>query len=413
MKALVLAGGFPQISLIKELQKRGYFVILADYNDEPVAKKFCDKFYKVSTLDIDAIKNVAISENVDIVITVCTDQALLTVAKVSEDLGLPCYIDYKTALNVTNKQYMKKVFIENGIPTARFVITDDIEKCDLSSFRYPIISKPVDCNSSKGVIKSETYTQLVQSFAISKELSRTKTAIVEEFIDGTELTVDAMINDGVATLLSVSVSEKIKDNNKFVIYRTINPANISNLIEDKIKDTIQKIADAFKLRDCPLLVQLLTDGNEIYVVEFSARTGGGVKFLLIEEASGVDIIKFVVDLTEGKKDKPVISERKYKYLVNEFIYCCDGVFDKLLNFDELKAQGIISDYYLFKWQGAKFSGISNSGDRVAGFTIKTNDVNLLIKNHNIAKEQLKVIDINGNDIMKHELLCDIDPGFFK
>ena len=115
MKALVLAGGFPQIALIEELKRRGIFTLLADYYENPVAKPFADKFYRASTLDVDAIRGIAVSEKVDFIITACTDQALLTVARVSEELGLPCYIDYKTALNVTNKQYMKKVFQDRGI----------------------------------------------------------------------------------------------------------------------------------------------------------------------------------------------------------------------------------------------------------------------------------------------------------
>ena len=110
MKALVLAGGFPQIALINEIKSRGIEVVLADYYAEPVAKKYADIFYQVSTLDVDGIREVAKKEKADFLITACTDQALLTVARVSEELGLPCYIDYKTALNVTNKAYMKEVF---------------------------------------------------------------------------------------------------------------------------------------------------------------------------------------------------------------------------------------------------------------------------------------------------------------
>lgn len=59
MKALVLAGGFPQIALIKELKSRGIETILADYNKEPVAKPYADKFHQASTLDIDAIADIA------------------------------------------------------------------------------------------------------------------------------------------------------------------------------------------------------------------------------------------------------------------------------------------------------------------------------------------------------------------
>ena len=94
MKALVLAGGFPQIALLQELNRRGIETVLADYYEEPVAKPYADRFYRVSTLDVDGIEAVAKKEAVDFLITACTDQALLTVAKVSEALGLPCYIDY-------------------------------------------------------------------------------------------------------------------------------------------------------------------------------------------------------------------------------------------------------------------------------------------------------------------------------
>ena len=151
MKALVLAGGFPQIDLIKKLKAQNIETILADYYESPVARDYADKFYRISTLDVDAIKQLAIDEKVDFVLTVCTDQAVLTMAKVSEELGLPCYIDYETARNVTNKAYMKKVFDKSKIPSAKFVIAGNLEDVDLSNWRFPLIVKPVDCNSSRGV----------------------------------------------------------------------------------------------------------------------------------------------------------------------------------------------------------------------------------------------------------------------
>ena len=63
MKALVLAGGFPQIALIKELKSRGIETLLADWGSNPVARKYADKFYQVSTLDVEAIKSVAETAN--------------------------------------------------------------------------------------------------------------------------------------------------------------------------------------------------------------------------------------------------------------------------------------------------------------------------------------------------------------
>ncbi|MBR5270819.1 MAG: ATP-grasp domain-containing protein, partial [Clostridia bacterium] len=274
MKALVLAGGFPQIALIKELKSREITVILADYFSDPIAKKYADKFYQISTLDVDAIRKLAQDEKVDFLITACTDQALLTVAKVSEDLGLPCYIDYDTALNVTNKSYMKKVFDEFDISTAKHVVMSELDINSVSKLKYPLIVKPVDCNSSKGVKKVENYDELKEAFDYAVKISRTDTAIVEEFIQGTELSADIYVEDGKVHILSVSKLDKIGDKNKFVIFRGwYNPVE-SEPVMEHIKETAQQIADAFNLKNTPMLIQMISDGQKVYVLEFSARTGG-------------------------------------------------------------------------------------------------------------------------------------------
>ncbi len=407
MKALVLAGGFPQIALINEIKSRGIGVVLADYYENPVAREYADVFYQVSTLDIDGITEVAKKENVDFLITACTDQALLTVAKVSEDLGLPCYIDYKTALNVTNKEYMKKVFVANDIPTAKHITAGVLKEEEIAHLTYPLIVKPVDCNSSKGVKKVHSYEELKPAFEKAVEYSRTNTAVVEEFVSGIEISVDAYIENGKANVLAVSKSEKIASDEKFVIFRGGYPVKEAETVMPQIEDTVQKIADAFGLKDTPMLVQLITDGERIAVLEFSARTGGGVKYLLIKNASQFDVIKAVVDLTLGEKPHYEKKEPIAKYFANEFMYCKPGSFEKLEGFDELKKEGLMQDYYLFKWKGATFDTVENSGDRIGGFSVCADSFSELSKKHNEIVKRIKVIGTNGEDILRHDLLTEL------
>lgn len=408
MKSLVLAGGFPQIALIEELHKRECYVLLADYNENPVAKKYADSYFQVSTLDADAIKNIAKEEHVDFLITACTDQALLTVAKVSEELGLPCYIDYQTALNVTNKQYMKEMFEKNKIPTAKHVILDKYDSKAIESMQYPLIVKPVDCNSSKGVRRCENDNELKKFLDEAIKYSRTKTAVVEEYIDGDELTVDVYVENGIANVLSISNSIKIKEKDKFVIFRTINPAAVSESVVKQVNIIAQQIVDAFHLSNSPMLIQILTDGKKAYVIEFSARTGGGVKYLLIKHASGFDVIKAIVDLTLGIKPHYKKSDANSKYLVNDFIYCKKGVYDHLDGFEELKKSGIIKDYYVFGWKGNHFTGeLKASGDRVGGYTVVADTQEELVKKHNEARKHIKVMNIQNEDIARHDILSDL------
>lgn len=407
MKALVLAGGFPQIALIEELKKREIFVVLADYNEEPVAKPYADSFFRISTMDVEAITELARKEEVDFLITACTDQALLTVAKVSETLGLPCYLDYQTGLNVTNKAYMKAVFEKHAIPTAKHIIMRKLDTTKIEGMKYPLIVKPVDCNSSRGVKRVENIDELRIAFDEAVKLSRTDTAVIEDYIDGPELTADLYVENGIAHLLSLSNNEKIAEKDKFVIFRTKYPAAQDQAIFEKVRAAAQRIADAFGIKDAPMLVQLITDGKEVYVLEFSARTGGGVKYLLINKASGFDVISAVVDLTLGKKPHVDKAAPKKKYIANEFIYCYPGNFDHLEGFEELKAEGVIADYYLFKWKGAAFDGVNSSGDRVAGFTVEADRIEDIEEKHRIAASRIKVIDESGNDIMRHDLLTEL------
>lgn len=407
MKALVLAGGFPQIELIQKLQARGIVTVLADYYENPVARPYADIFYQVSTLDIEAITRVAQTEQVDFLITCCTDQALLTVAKVSEALGLPCYIDHQTGLNVTNKQYMKQVFNASGIPTAKHVIMATYDEKQLAGLEFPLIVKPVDCNSSKGVKRVDSTDELREAVEAAIRYSRTGSAIVEEFIDGEELSVDIYVEDGVAHLLAVSSLDKIADHDKFVIFRGRYDAQVVDRVHDLVQGIAQQIADAFGLKNAPMLIQLITDGKRAFVLEFSARTGGGVKHLLIRKATGFDPIGAVIDLTLGQKPHVDKQKPENRFIVNEFIYCKPGKFDRLENFEALKAEGVISEYCLFKWQGAEFDTVDNSGDRVGGFTVQADTMEELQEKHARAVAQLRVLDVNGNDMMRRDLLTDL------
>ncbi len=408
MKALVLAGGFPQIALIKELKNRNIYVLLADWGENPVAKEYADEYHCVSTLDIEAITDLVKSKKVDFLITVCTDQALLTVAKVSETLGLPCYIDYQTGLNVTNKSYMKKVFKSKGITTAAYEIVNKYDAEVLKTLCFPLIVKPVDCNSSKGVKKVNCEEELKNAIADAVGFSRTKTAVVEQFVSGTEISVDLYVEDGLAKILCISNNDKIKDKNKFIIFRGVSPAREYDQVKDQIQIEAQKIVDAFNLKNTPMLIQFIYDGKKVYVLEFSARTGGGTKFLRILNNTGFDVINAVIDLTLGKKPHVKKERNEDVYLADEFIYCKPGVFGKLEGFDKLKEDGIIRDYYLFKKSGALFTGVESSGDRIAGFTVVADSFENLKKKHDIVASHIKVLDINGEDMMRHDLLTEID-----
>lgn len=403
MKALVLCGGNPQAYLIKELHKRGITAIVADQNEKAPAVALADEFFPVSTLDVDAIRKLAIDEKVDFIISVCADQMLLVAAQINEELGLPCYIDFETAKNVSNKEYMKKIFVENDIPTAKHIARKTLESQDIAVMRYPMIVKPVDCYSSRGVKRVENEEELKVAFANATELSRTGSAIVEEFIGGEEMSVDYYIENGKAKLLCARFLDKIPGYDGFVICRGRYPAGLSDELRLKVIEVGQKIADAFGLKDSPMLVQMKVENDNIYVLEFCARTGGGIKYRLLPKVSGFDVVKAVAELTLGNKPHCEVNEYK-GFIVDEFLYCNQGVLDRVEGFEELLQEGIINHYEIYKSKGFKFKTASCSGDRVAYFSIEAKNDDELKRRYRIANQRIHAYSDTGEDLLRHELL---------
>lgn len=407
MKALVLAGGLAQIELLKQLKERGITTVLADGNPNAVARPYADVFYQLAIFDVEAVKDVALKEKVDFLITVCADQVLLVVAQVSEMLGLPWYIDYKTAQLVSDKKYMKKIFWEHNIPTSRYVELSELDWEKIKTLNYPLVVKPVDAYSSKGVRKALNDEELRVYFAEAAKISRTGGVIVEEFVAGEEISVDIYVEDGVAKLLCVSNSEKIKDADRFIIFRGRYPVNASAEIMEQIRQVAQQIADAFELKNCPMLIQMINDGKQVSVLEFCARTGGNIKYMLIKRSCGFDVIKAVIDLTLGEKPHVELTEPEAKYIVNDFIYCNPGVYGRMEGFEELRQEGILADYYSLRPEGMKIFGVNSSSDRIAGMTITANSLEEFNEKHRYIVDHVKILDENGTDIMRRDLLVGL------
>ena len=401
MKILVLAGGSDQIDLINELKKRGHEVVLVDYYPNPPAKRFADKHIQESTLDVEKVREIAVTEKVDMICTACTDQALLTVAKVSEELSLPTYISYQTALNVTNKSFMKKVMMDNDIPTSKYMIVDKADAKLARNFQYPLVVKPVDCNSSKGVVKVFDEKEVEDAIANAISLSRTQTAVVEEFISGEEVSADFYIQGDEVKFLCATKSNKIKNTTSFTITQSYYPV-INEAQEAKLTVIAGKIAKAFDLNDTPLLVQLILHGDDFYVLEFSARMGGGSKHKVIETISGVDIMKVYVDRILGAK--PTVNpEKKVRYATMNYVYCNNGMFVRIEGREEIRKNKLIVADFQYKMENNLITKHETSGDRVMGYLVVADSLEEMAEKIKTIDNSLKIIDDKGNDIMIHNI----------
>lgn len=405
-KIMILAGGNDQAALIEELRRYNHGdveILLLDMVRNVKALPYADKFLQISTMDRDKVLEAARDEKIDYILTACGDQPLSTMAYVSAQMGLPCYLTEVEVRNLTNKIFMKKKMVECGIPTAKHLYVEEGQNdIDLKGLQYPLIVKPVDSNGSKGVKKVMKPDELEPLLQEALHYSISKNAIIEEYKDGTELSVDVYVEGKIAKLLSVTTSKKIEENkDSFTIFQSEYPPSVA-YSEDKVREISQMIVNSFGLKDTPLLVQMIVDNDEYNVVEFCARMGGGSKYHLINVLSGVDIMKVYVEMVMGEKPH-VEPQKQWNHALMNYVYCYPGTFTRLENFDELREKGTIYSYFTYKMSNAVIEKSNTSSDRVAGFLVVGNTREEVIQKLQEANRSMRVLDPEGKDIMRHDL----------
>lgn len=404
MRILVLAGGSDQADLMDLLREKfpNCYIILADMAPKVIASSHADKHLIISTMDFDAVRKAAIEEKVDCIMTACGDQPLITMATISEELGMPCYLTKDEALSMTNKLYMKKIMVENNIPTSKFRTITDVNE-DISDLQFPLMIKPADCNGSLGVRKANNREQFIEFFNKAKEYSFSHSAIVEEFKEGKEVGIDCYALNGEAQILMMGEVRKKKiGDSVLLIYQTYIPADIS----EKAKENLQKVANditrVFKLNNTPILIQTLVDGDEVNVIEFAPRIGGASKHRTVTLKTGFDILRANIDAMFGEipEIKTIKNDNFYS---RNHVYAYPCTYSHVENIDKLINDGIIEEYIPYKIKGAPVGEFLASRDRVGSFLVKAPSMEELKAKIKIAVETLKVIDSNGNDVMKREI----------
>ena len=412
--ALVLGGTYPHIALIKKLQARGYYTILIDYLDHPVAKQYADEHVQESTMDIDKVCEVAKERKADLVISTCIDQCNVTCCYVAEKLGLPKPYSYETSLNVTDKVRMKQIMIENNIPTAQHYTISSFEEFDATRLRYPIIVKPADCLGSKGVRRIERDDPNAKAY-IQDALgfSRSGHAIIEEYIVGREIGADCMIVNHKAHIVITRERRKINKNNKEAIqqiYGSFWPADLTENQIEQLRLIAEKIALAFNLDDTPLMMQTLLADDEFNVIEFGARIGGGDNYQIIEELTGYDIIQNAISSFLGEKIDYYDLGKRQKLLMDNYLYVNpprndsgseEQVFGSVYYNDIAKSN--IEYEKVYKKKGDLIGYKISSSNRVGCFVVSGATEQELLDKQAMVVANMEVFDIEGNPIMRKEI----------
>ena len=314
-KLAIIGASYLQKPLVEKAKEMGVYTICFAWEDGAVCKDLCDKFYPISTVDKEEILKICKEEQIDGITTIASDVATLTVSYVAEQMGLVGNPD-KYAQTATNKYLMRLCFMENDVPSPKFCEAAGYVPEDVKSFRFPVIVKPTDRSGSRGVEKVETLKDLVQAVERACNESFLKRAIIEEFVEGREISVESISYKGNHYVLQIT--DKVTTGAPyFVELEHHQPSSLPDDIKLQVKAIVLNALDALHIQYGASHSELkITPEGDIKVIEIGARMGGDfIGSNLVQLSTGYDFLKGVIEVAFGDFHEPQITEHN-----------CSGVY---------------------------------------------------------------------------------------
>lgn len=307
-KLAIIGASYLQLPLVKKAKEFGIYTICFAWAEGAVCKEAADEFYPISVIEKEQILAVCREKLIDGICTIASDVAAPTVAYIAEKLGLVGN-PYEVALRANNKYLMRQAFSAAGIPCPAYKEITSFEQLDTESLRLPLIVKPTDRSGSLGITKVERLEDLHDAVETALQCSFKHDAIVEEFIEGREISVEFISYQ--AAHYPLQITDKVTTGAPhFVELEHHQPADLSEKQYAKIYNLTKSALNALGVTNGASHSEYrITADGSVYVMEIGARMGGDfIGSDLVMLSTGYDFLKGVIDVALGQFEVPVFGE---------------------------------------------------------------------------------------------------------
>lgn len=388
---MVMGAAIEQVPGIKAGKEMGYNVAVIDYNPAAVGIPLADKYYNVSTIDPEGVYKAAADFHADGFLTLATDLPMRAVSYACEKLGLPG-VSQHTALLATDKGEMIKALKKAGVPSPWYFILNSEEELERisSQLSYPCILKPTDNAASRGVVVINNKSELKDAFSYSREESHSGQVILEEYMNGPEVSVEVLTYEGVPHVLQIT--DKITTGiPHFVEVGHNQPSQLSTEIKKQIEEVACAAVKALGIEIGPAHVEIKATETGPKIIELGARLGGDcITSHLVRLSTGIDMLKETIAVLCG--GKPNLEQKWDRGASIRFLTCDKlGILDHVEGEDiARKMEGVVEVSDIMK-PGDTLESVRSSDDRVAYVICDGNNVPESASRAEKAKAAMKVI----------------------
>lgn len=301
---VIIGASYLQLPLVKKAKEMGLYTLCFAWAEGAVCKDEADEFFPISIVEKEQILSICRKKKIDGICTIASDVAAPTVAYVAENMGLVGN-SHEVAIRANNKYMMRQAFSAEGIPSPAYRKITSYEQLDSEALRFPVIVKPTDRSGSLGITKVEKLEDLETAVEVALGCSFKHEAIVEEFIEGREISVEFISFRGVHYPLQIT-DKVTTEAPHFVELEHHQPADFSKEQYVQIYDLTKRALNALGVTNGASHSEYkITEDGRIYVMEIGARMGGDfIGSDLVQLSTGYDFLKGVIEVSLGRFEEP-------------------------------------------------------------------------------------------------------------
>jgi biotin carboxylase len=366
-RLLVLGAGPAQIGLLASARRHDLYVIAVDRDPGAPGFRYADRRAIVSTEDESGIERLAVAERVDGVIAPGIDWPVAIAARIAQRLGLPHPISPETAALSTSKLRQREVFAAAGVPQPEYIVCSGAREAESAAEQlgYPCVIKAPDRQGQRGLTLVPEAGRVASAVEVALDASRSATLLVEEHVEGRELTVNGFSVEGRFRPLTVT-DRLTADPPAFGVALAhvwpseLEPPEIAAAIE-----AAGAAVDALGIVNGPSYTQVLVAESGPRVGEVAARLGGGHDAELCRAVLGVDLNGLALACALGSE----IAPRQLAPVAQagggcvRFLVAPPGELRNVSGLEEAYALDGVKGIRVYRKVGHRFAALIRGSDR--------------------------------------------------
>ena len=390
-RVMVIAGGTWQCPIVKTAKQMGHYVICSNLYEDSPAFEYADVGLVADVLDREKNLSLAREYKPDAVLTDQTDIAVPTVAYLAEQLGLRG-IGSDVADRFTNKFRMREYASKAGVTLPRYRLCHSAEEAAGFLLEVPLcIIKPIDSQSSRGIHIVSTREDIERNFEDCVQYSNAEKAIlIEEYIDGTEFTVDGVKTTNGYEVLAISEKEHYA-HNPSVASRLFFTQSNPRFDYDRLRRENAEMIGAMGLPFGLTHTEYKYKDGRFYLIETAAR-GGGTKISsdITKLVSGINSNELYLNMLTGGSEE-IVRGQAHECAVLGFFDFEPGKVTKVTGVEEALRQEGVQDIHLDVKVGDKLEKAHDDRSRCGHYIIYADSVDELNAREKLVKETVRVV----------------------